>query len=31
MDAYNICFEKIVNKGYVFVRKILIDKPVISK
>lgn len=31
MDAYNICFEKVVNKGYVWVSKILIDKPVISK
>lgn len=31
MDAYSICFEKVVNKGYVLVWKILIDKPVISK
>lgn len=31
MDAYNICFEKVVNKEYVLVSKILIDKPVISK
>ena len=31
MDAYNICFEKVVNTGYVLVSKILIDKPVISK
>lgn len=31
MDAYNICFEEVVNKGYVRVSKILIDKPVISK
>lgn len=31
MDAYKIFFEKVVNKGYVLVSKILIDKPVISK
>lgn len=31
MDTFNICFEKVVNKGYVLVSKILIDKPVTSK